>query len=159
LQVWHALPLFPHVGKLAPSVHELPLQQPPVHEFASQVQAPPTHSCPAVHWVPPPQVQVLPLQPSPVDPHPKQACAPVPHCAAEGASHVLPLQQPFGQEVASHVHAPATHSWPGDAHAAHATPPVPQVWFPDVWQTPLLSQQPFGHVVALHETQLPPEHV
>jgi hypothetical protein len=41
-------------------------------------------------------------------------------------THVLPLQQPPGQELASHTHAPLPlHSWPG-AQEPHAAPPVPQ---------------------------------
>jgi hypothetical protein len=32
--------------------------------------------------------------------------------------HAPPAQQPLGQEVPSHTHAPATHRWP----AAHAAP-------------------------------------
>jgi hypothetical protein len=34
-QVRHELPLTPHVGNVGASVHELLLQQPPAHEFAS----------------------------------------------------------------------------------------------------------------------------
>lgn len=37
---------------------------------------------------------------------------------------MLPLQHPFGQDVASHTHWPALHSWLA-LHAAHAAPPLP----------------------------------
>lgn len=36
----------------------------------------------------------------------------------------------------------------------HAAPPTPHVALADVWQTPVLSQQPFGQEVA-SQTQLP----
>jgi hypothetical protein len=41
---------------------------------------------------------------------------------------VLPLQQPFGQELASQTHCPVLllHSWPV-AHDPHDAPPAPQV--------------------------------
>jgi hypothetical protein len=39
---------------------------------------------------------------------------------------VLPLQQPFGHDVASQTHCPLPllHSWP-DAHVEHVTPEAP----------------------------------
>ena len=88
--------------------------------------------------------------------------------------HVVPEQQPFGQEVASHTQLPPTQCLPvmhagRDPHwqapvaeqpsavsalqATHVPPPVPQVAGEEVWQTPL-AQQPVGHDVALH-TQVP----
>jgi hypothetical protein len=121
-QSWHVPPPFPHVGKTGASVHELPAQQPPPHEFASQAHPPFTHSWPGEQLGPLPQVHTLPPQPSPVVPHPKQPCAPVPHCVAEGVSHVLPLQQPPPHEFESHVQVPPTHSCPGLAHVAQAAP-------------------------------------
>ena len=40
--------------------------------------------------------------------------------------HVLPLQQPFGHDAASHTHAPlALHAWP-EAQAPQVAPAVPQ---------------------------------
>jgi len=41
---------------------------------------------------------------------------------------VLPLQQPLGHELESHLHWPVavTHSVPGE-HPPHETPPAPQV--------------------------------
>jgi hypothetical protein len=68
---------------------------------------------------------------------------------------VLPLQQPLGQELALHAHAPALEqAWPVP-HALQAAPPLPQVEFAEVRHWPLLSQQPFGHEVA-SQTQLVP---
>ena len=78
----------------------------------------------------------------------------MPHEAALSPSmHVEPLQQPVGQLVESHTHAPATHAWPvvqaGLApHAqlpplqlsavialqgAHAAPELPHWVAPGVW--------------------------
>jgi hypothetical protein len=34
---------------------------------------------------------------------------PVPHVARVACSHAVPLQQPFGHELAVHWHAPLTH--------------------------------------------------
>jgi hypothetical protein len=52
--------------------------------------------------------------------------------------HVAPWQTPF------------THASPA-THGAHATPPVPQsLTVLPAWHLPAPSQQPFGHVEALH---------
>jgi hypothetical protein len=70
---------------------------------------------------------------------------------------VLPLQQPFGHDVASHTHWPVLlpHSWP-ELHAAQLAPPVPHEPFDsDAYGTHVLPlQQPFGQDVASH-TQRP----
>jgi hypothetical protein len=68
-------------------------------------------------------------------------------------THALPLQQPLEHDCAVQTHCPPLHARPA-AHATHAPPPVPHALFPDVWQTPLMSQHPVGHVVGLH-THLP----
>jgi hypothetical protein len=51
----------------------------------------------------------------------------------------------------------AKHTCPAPlvVQLTQATPPVPQVVVPDVWQLPVLSQQPFGQLV-LSQTHLPP---
>jgi hypothetical protein len=89
----------------------LPLQQPWGHEVASQTHVPfvVSHSLPA--------------------PHAAHAAPPAPQEAVDSeakGSQTLPLQQPFGHDVASHTHPPVLllHSRP-DAHAAQATPPAP----------------------------------
>jgi hypothetical protein len=66
--------------------------------------------------------------------------------------HEVPSQQPEGHDVALHTHLPALHSWP-DPHVEQATPPVPQVPLPEVWQLLSLSQQPLGQLLA-SQTQL-----
>ncbi len=68
-----------------------PLQQPFGHETASQTHWPVVllHSCP--------------------DGHAAHAAPPVPHVPFDSEpyeTHVLPLQQPFGHEVALHTHCP-----------------------------------------------------
>ena len=66
---------------------------------------------------------------------------------------MLPLQQPFGHDVASHTHAPfVLHSCPG-AQAAHAEPPAPhEVLLSEAKSShvPSAVQQPLGHEVASH---------
>jgi hypothetical protein len=66
-------------------------------------------------------------------------------------------QQPLGHVSKEHVapwHCPPTHASP-DGHDAHAFPPEPQSFnVIPVWQAPVASQQPVGHVVALHEELL-----
>jgi hypothetical protein len=71
-------------------------------------------------------------------------------------THVLPLQHPFGQDLASQVHAywfadpEFTHSVPV-AHVEHRAPPLPQAAGSSVvMQVPptVAVQQPVGQVVA-----------
>lgn len=64
------------------------------------------------------------------------------------ATQVVPLQQPFGHDVALHAHLPALQVVPVP-QTAQLAPPVPQVGLLEVWHLPLESQQPFGHDVAL----------
>ena len=95
-----------------------PLQHPPGHEVASHTHCPLlwSHSWP--------------------EPHAAQLAPPVPHepCDSEAyGSHVPvapPLQHPFGQVVASHLHAPIVLSQTPFEHEAHAAPPVPH-WVAD----------------------------
>jgi hypothetical protein len=65
--------------------------------------------------------------------HALHAVPPLPQSDADSeayGTHVLPLQQPPGQEVASHTHCPVVllHSCP-EAHAPHVPPPLPQAPF------------------------------
>jgi hypothetical protein len=77
----------------------------------------------------------------------------VPHWAVVvDVTQVLPLQHPPGHEVALHSHLPLceSHSWPA-AHAAQATPAVPQAVLVGVMHAPVEgSQQPAGHEVGSH---------
>jgi hypothetical protein len=89
----------------------LPAQQPFGHEVASQTQAdaPLEHSCPEAH-----AAQAAPAAPQELfDSEPY-------------GTHVVPLQHPFGHDVASQTHWPVLvlHSWPVE-QAAHAVPPAP----------------------------------
>jgi hypothetical protein len=88
-----------------------PMQQPFGHVLTSHEQSP----------------SVLSQRPFAQAAH---ALPPEPHSAAdceEDGTHVLPLQQPLGQEVASQTHCPVVllHSCPV-THDPHAAPPVPQ---------------------------------
>jgi hypothetical protein len=112
------------------------LQQPAGHELASQTHVP-----------------VVVLQACPVA-HDPQAAPPVPHwpevCWACG-THVLPLQQPAGQDAASQTHCPEPlQAWPAP-QAAQAAPPAPQ--------EPADSLESGSHVPPLQhpEHELPPQ--
>ncbi len=94
----HAAPPVPHSAPVCADAgtHAPALQQPPGQELALHVQ-------PAAPWL-----HAWP------DAHPLHAAPPPPHTAllweAYG-THVLPLQQPAGHEVASQTHRPlALHS-------------------------------------------------
>jgi hypothetical protein len=148
VQSLHAAPPVPHDGPdcdaYASHVPDM-VQQPVGHVVASHVQVP------------------LVVSHSPLE-HDEHVAPAVPHelpdCDAQG-SHVPvgpPLQQPFGQEVASQTHVPLAvlHSSPG-AHAPQVAPAVPHDAFDSALhasQVPEAVQQPFGHDCALH-TQLP----
>jgi hypothetical protein len=74
-----------------------------------------------VHAGPKPQLQEPFEQLSAPDPQLEQAPPPEPQRLNDwppNATQALPLQQPDGQEVASHTQLPATQRWP----AAHADP-------------------------------------
>jgi hypothetical protein len=66
------------------------------------------------------------------------------------ATHVVPLQQPFGHDVALQTHAPALEQVVPLGQAAHAPPLMPHVCAdPGEWHCLLLSQQPPAHDEAL----------
>lgn len=119
----------------------VPLEvQQPVHDVPPQEQAPLEHVC--------------------AEPHVPQAAPPVPHSElvweAYG-THVFPLQQPFGQELALHTHRPlpVLQVCPVE-HVAQVAPPVPHepndsdAYASQVPVGPPL-QQPFAHVVPSQE--------
>jgi hypothetical protein len=154
-------------------------QQPFAQLVASQVQAPPTHRCPAAQAAPMPQAHAPFVQRSAVVVQAWQVEAGAPHevaLCAEGATHWLPWQQPPGQLVALHTQAPPleqvwpaaqaapvphSHTPPTQAlvdplHGPQAAPPVPQVvapWLAGTTHAPAL-QQPVGQLVESH-TQAP----
>jgi hypothetical protein len=88
---------------------------------------------------------------------PAQVAPPFPHevllWLAKG-TQAVPLQQPFGHELALQAHLPAEQAVPVP-QTAQLAPAVPQVALLEVWHLPLESQQPFGHELAL-QTHLPP---
>lgn len=115
----HAIPL---VG-----VQTLPAQHPLGHDVASHTHAPPTQRWPAVQAAPPPQLHVPSIaQRSELTvSHAAHAIPGAAHVVGESTSHVAPLQQPLGHDVASHTQAPETQRCP----APHAAP-VPHAQLP-----------------------------
>jgi hypothetical protein len=123
-----------------------------------------------------PQTQVPFVQLSAVLSQETHTAPPVPHVLSEVERHVLFWQQPFGQLVASHTHAPLTHAWPA-AHAApvphtqaplaqvsavvpqatHAAPETPQLPAVIPGRQVLPLQHPVGQLVAL-QAQAPLTH-
>jgi hypothetical protein len=104
-----------------------------------------------------------------------QAAPLAPHCPSDRATQLVPSQQPFGQELASHAQAPERQRWPapqagplphaqvpdGEQPSArvtsqlvHSAPPAPQVdRLAGLQVAPV--QQPSGQVVLLHPLQRP----
>jgi len=173
-----AAPDFPHwlMVWLANGTQAVPLQHPFWQEDALQTQAPFAQVWPVaqeLHAAPPvPQVCVLEVWQRPfLSQHPfgqedaLQTQAPfvqawplahgahfapaVPQVWIDGGEWhcLLSSQHPLGQDELLQTQAPFEHALPV-AHAVQAAPPVPQVWTPESWQTPFLSQQPFGHDAA-----------
>jgi hypothetical protein len=135
-------------------------------------------TCPAPHAGPAPQTHEPLLQPSAsVELHALHAPPPVPHVVTDCGVHVLPLQQPFGHDVTSHVHRPAMQCCPAvhcafaphlhvpplhvsartESHATHVPPPEPHVPIDGVLHV-LPVQQPVRQVCAQPE-HVPFEHV
>jgi hypothetical protein len=161
-------------------MHVVPAQQPPGHETASQMQAPPKQRLPAPHAAPAPHWQVPAAeQPSPVvGSQVTQLLPAVPQLAALAVTHAPFAQQPVGHDCALHTQAPATQAVPAPhagplpqvqvpatasqlslvvaLHVVHARPPAPQLATAGVLHAPL-AQQPLGHDVALH-AHAPAEH-
>ena len=118
----------------------LPLQQPLGHDAASQMHRPVV----ALHAWP--------------EAHAPQVAPAVPHERVDSEAYgsqvpvAPPLQQPFGQVVASHAQRPVVPSQRPFAHGAHAAPPAPQSagdWDDDGTHV-LPLQHPVGHDVASH---------
>jgi len=67
----------------------------------------------------------------------------------------LPSQQPLGQLVLSHWHAPATHSCPFGMQSTQLAALTPQDALTDDLHKPVAaSQQPEAQLLALQATQL-----
>jgi hypothetical protein len=98
----------------------------------------------------------------------------IPQALRDGASQVVPLQQPLAHDVASQTHCPweqrwpwlASHAWPVSphsqappaeqvsvstgSHAPHAPPGgTPHVEDESAWHVWSAAQQPSGHEAAL----------
>ena len=116
-QAPQAAPLVPHEAVDCPeyaSQAPAAVQHPPGHVFLSH-----------------PHTPVMVSQRTPPA-HAAHAAPAVPHSDADcdpGGTHVVPLQQPLGHDVASHMHVPAPlplalQSWPV-AHGAQVAPATP----------------------------------
>ncbi len=144
-QAAHKTPPLPHALVLRPGWHTPPRSQHPAgHVVALQSGA--VH-VPAAHVSP--------------DGHALQELPPVPHSpgVVPVSQKPRPSQHPSGHVFALHTapaQTPAVQESPG-GQGRHALPPVPQadVLVP-VSQVPMLSQQPVGHVDALHVTPSQP---
>ena len=153
-----------------------PAQHPLGHEVASQTQLPPRQRWPAPQAEPAPQAhEPAAVQLSAVEGlQVVQAPPPAPQRASVAETQVVPSQQPFGQEVGSQTHAPATQRRPAPhagplpqaqlpvdeqrsaasaSQPTHATPPTPQVSTEGALQV-APEQHPFGQEVR-HPLQLP----
>jgi hypothetical protein len=143
--ITHAAPAAPH-DVVDGGAQVVPVQQ-PLGQLAElqPVHAPPVHAPPLQSWHrAPPVPQLMPLVP---------------------ARQVDPEQQPLGQDVWSHTHAPETQRWPAPhggppphrhapaaeqvsappaAHVVHAPPPTPHD-SSDVVRQLLPVQHPAAH--------------
>jgi hypothetical protein len=180
-----SLPVSPQDEQVAPStpqagpdggdVQALFEQHPSGQEVPSQVQPPVVHRWPCTQAAPPLQVHApcaehpLPLVPQTVHPPPS-----TPHASTDAAMHTLSEQHPSGQDAASHVQTPPTHSSPAphaspepqthvpaieqsfafDMHVTHAPPLAPHARAVGVVHVEP-EQHPFGHVSS-HPAHAPP---
>ena len=107
VQLTHAAPPVPHVE--SPLVSHCPalVQQPLAHDDALQTQTPPTHSWPCAQGALVPHLHWPPVQRS-VEVEAQAVHVPpaVPQVALVCRSQVVPLQQPFGQDVAVQTQLP-----------------------------------------------------
>ena len=110
-QMMHTAPPVPQLVLEGVS-HAFPLQQPVGQDVALHTHRPPTHACPLPHAAPLPQVHAPALL-HPSDVAGLQAvhiAPPMPQDPCVGGSHVLPLQQPIGQDEALQTHVPPPHT-------------------------------------------------
>jgi hypothetical protein len=122
------------------------LSQHPEQLLMLQAPPPPDEHCPCWH-VPPLVVQSW------------QAAPPAPQCRLVGdVTHVLPLQQPFGQVVELHEPPPVVFVWqapalqvsPATLQSAQMPPPVPHCESEAAMTQTPAAQHP-EHVCGLHE--------
>jgi hypothetical protein len=108
-QLTQALPETPQLATAA-VLHVVPLQQPPRHEIASQMHAPPTQRCPAEQDGPAPHEQApADEQPSATArSHVTHAAPAAPQRESETDVQVAPSQQPPGHDATLQTHLPLT---------------------------------------------------
>jgi hypothetical protein len=112
--IGHAAHAVPGAAHAAPEVvTQAPLaQQPPGHDVESHTQLPPLQRWPLAQANPAPQSQTPATQESAPMPHGWHRLPGVLHALVEVIVQTLPMQQPFGHEVASHTHAPPEQRCP-----------------------------------------------
>ena len=115
----HAAPPMPQADGSGGAVHVVPEQQPAGHEVALHAHAPFTHCCPAPQADPPSQRHTPSTQESATMPQFTHPTPPMPQADALGVAHVVPEQQPSGQEIGSQMQVPLKHRCPDP----HADPP------------------------------------
>jgi hypothetical protein len=176
-QLTHADPLAPQFEPDVGVTQAPPAQQPLGHDVESQTHAPPWQICPVPHAAPgphehAPEVEQLSAF---VGSQVTHALPFVPQLESDAVSHVVPEQQPAGQEAALQTHLPLTHAWPAPqgalppqahapdaehvsalvgSHAVHATPLTPHVTNADVLHVEP-EQQPVAQSVAPHPLHVP----
>lgn len=142
-QLTQVAPAAPQVAKDRVS-HALPVQQPPGHEFASQMQVPEEQLWPGPQAAPVPQRHSPLAQWSALLSSQAVHTAPVaPQLASDGASQLFPRQQPVVHELASHTQAPFSQRSPGS-----------QAGPPPHWQLPSIEQ--LSASTGLHGTHAAP---
>jgi len=175
----HAEPAFPHAVVASVVVHVDPEQHPLAHDVASQTQAPPEQTWPALHAAPVPQAHAPEAEQRSdfVVSHAWHATPSVPQLGKDGTLHAPPEQQPVGHDVELQTHTPAEHSRPAphaapaphlqapavqlsavaELHATHAAPAEPHAPSEGVLHVSP-EQQPPGHVLE-HPLHAPLLHV
>jgi hypothetical protein len=177
-QFTHAEPPVPQEEDDLVVMQVAPEQHPLGHDAGSQTHAPPWQSCPDPHADPIPQAHAPDVEQLSafVESHVTQPFPSVPQLMSDAPSQVVPEQQPVGQEVALHTHAPAEHTWPAPqgkpdpqvqmpvvehvsvfvgSHAVQATPITPHVANDDGVLHVGPEQQPDGQLVEVHPLHVP----
>jgi hypothetical protein len=171
----HAPPFLPQLA--ADGTRHWPAEQQPLGQLVeSHTQAPPMQRCPLAQAGELPHLQEPPVHASAsVELHGEHAEPPAPHAPSDGAMQAVPKQQPVGQLLGLHAHAPLTQVWPpahggpephwqlpatqasalAGSHAAQLAPPDPHV--PSAGELQVApEQQPPAQLTELHPEQAPP---
>ena len=179
-QAMHASPPEPHRSREGIRQTSSASQQPVGHDVASHTHAPMSQRWPAEHaaiephWHVPAEEQLLETVASQAT----QVPPPVPQVVTSRVRQSVPSQQPLGHEVSSHTQRPAAQRCPGsqggpspqrhspvtqrpariESQGMHASPAGEQAESACGLQTEP-EQQPSGHVIELHDEQIPASQV